>query len=191
MDNKEKKLVYVLKEEGFSMNVIEKHEETIKHMIRCGNVAEEFGKFLSLSEKDRILLSECALFHDIGKLNLTPDLLYKNSKLSEKEFNIIKGHINYDLKSNLDNKKIIQNAINFHHDRPDGNGYHGTDNITIYDWTKIVSIIDVYDAMTNIRAYKPVKSNICDCIKEINNNKGQQFDEKYCELFTKFFKFCE
>ena len=61
-------------------SILMRNEETISHMKRCANMARQFAIFLGLSINEIIILERCALLHDIGKLFLPSDILYKKGK---------------------------------------------------------------------------------------------------------------
>lgn len=156
------------------------HNESIDHMIRCSHLAIRFGTYIQLKEADIELLGNCALLHDIGKLRLSPSILYKQGKLNNYEFNYIRSHIYFEAKVL---NKIVQDCIRFHHERFDGKGYNGLDNKELHDFVHIISLIDCYDAMTNSRSYRLNKFNKDFVINEIRNNIGKQFDMYYGNLF--------
>ncbi|WP_390208554.1 HD-GYP domain-containing protein [Bacillus toyonensis] len=128
-------------------------DETVQHSIRCAVLASKFGMYLGLSKKDLNNLIVGALLHDIGKFLLPKEVLYKKGRLSEEEFAIIKKHtINIpNVMVNDDVKDIIQQ----HHEKLDGTGYpFSLTRKQIHPLAKIMSIIDVYDALSHKRSYK-------------------------------------
>lgn len=179
-----KKLKEILNKENLDKKHISKHEETINHVCLCYIIAKEFGLFLNLSENDVETLSNCALLHDLGKFHINPEILYKKTFLSDDEFDIIKSHVNY--KSNSIINDIVLNCIKYHHERPDNMGYSENDYSKVLPFTKIISIIDSFDVMSNKRSYKSTTLNLESAINEIRNNIGKQFDEYYGNLFISF-----
>lgn len=161
------------------------HKESINHMIRCSNLAIRFGTYAQLEETEIELLGNCALLHDIGKLRLSPKILYKQGKLNNYEFNYIRSHIYFEVRV-LD--KAVQDCIRFHHERFDGKGYNNLDNKELNKFVHIVSLIDCYDAMTNSRSYRLNKFDKDFVINEIRNNIGRQFDKYYGNLFLSMLK---
>lgn len=161
------------------------HKETLLHMERCSQIAKEFGAFLNLSENEISLLSECALKHDLGKLFIPVEILYKKDKLTDEEFQIIKSHTNYKFETE---SKEVQESIAFHHERADGLGYYKVnyDNLSMYP--KIISLIDCYDVMNNKRSYKNTIKSKEDIILDIESNLGKHFDRHLGEQFIEFLK---
>lgn len=184
MKNQKKILREILVKEFGNEQIIKLHEETIHHLYRCFDIAEEFGFFLKLSEDKVKTLSECALLHDLGKFQVDTNILYKTTFLTEKEFEIIKSHVDYKPKSDLCEE--VLNCIKYHHERPDNNGYTESDYSKVLPFTKIVSIIDTFDVISNKRCYKSLSLNLTGAIEEIKKNIGVQFNEYYGELFIKF-----
>ena len=165
-------------------SILMRNEETVAHMKRCGNMARHFAIFLGLSLNEIDKLEKCALFHDIGKLFLPPDVLYKKGKLTEKEFKLIKSHTSFEIPKMYDCE--IQESIAYHHERPDGNGYMKMEYEKLSMYPKIVSLIDVFDVMNNPRCYKTDISDRDEIISEIEANLNSQFDMKYGKLFIEF-----
>lgn len=164
------------------------HKESIFHMIRCSDMAREFGEFIKLSDKDLDLLEFATLIHDIGKLNIDSKVLYKKD-IDNNDFKIIKSHVNYDYKyENKEEEVIINDCIKYHHLRPNSKGYSGGDKSyeDVHYFAKIVSVIDVYDVLTNIRVYKNNKMTIDEAIIEIKANIGTQFEETISNQFIMY-----
>lgn len=165
-------------------SILVDNEETIAHMKRCANMARKFAIFLELPLNEIRLLEKCALLHDIGKLFLPSDILYKKGKLTENEFKLIKSHTSFEMPKMYGVE--IQEAIAYHHERPDGRGYMKIkyENLSMYP--KIVALLDVFDVMNNTRCYKDEISDKNAIISEIEYNLDSQFDIKYGKLFIEF-----
>lgn len=129
-------------------------------------------------------VSISSLLHDIGKTMVPIEILNAPRALNEEELNVVRNHVLYGKKiainSNIKDKNII-GGIYEHHERVDGNGYlekKKGDEITKFG--KIISIADVYDALTSVRSYKgpwsPYKT-----ISFILTNVGKQFDGEYAQ----------
>lgn len=127
------------------------------HCVNVALIARMIGRWLHLPPNDLNILTCCGLFHDIGKLSIPSEVLNKPSKLTDEEFALIKAHpkYGYDLlrNQNIDNR-IKQSAL-MHHERYDGSGYpNGLSGELLIDFSAIISIADVYDAMTAARSYR-------------------------------------
>ena len=161
-------------------------QETYEHSQRVGELCTSFGKFLRLSEEDVEKIRICGLLHDIGKIRIPTAILYKNEKLTDEEYNLIKKHTKYGveiLKKIGINDEDILNSVLSHHERIDGLGYPNRKkgNETSF-LVKILVICDCYDAMNSVRSYRDKLSK--EKIKsELLLNAGTQFDRDLVDLF--------
>ena len=128
-----------------------------------------------------------APLHDIGKIGIPDDLLSKKGTLSWEEFSVVQQHtmIGADILSHSQNQ-IIQMAeeiARYHHENWDGSGYPlGLQGEQIPEVARIVSIVDVYEALVEDRTYRkaiPQK----EAIKIIQEEQGKKFDPDICQLF--------
>lgn len=154
---------------------------TYVHSVNVALIASIIGKWMNYSEEHIRLLIISGLLHDIGKLMVPEDILFKPAKLSNDEFDTIKTHVSlgYNILNDkgLDNQ--IQEACLLHHERSDGSGYpFGLKSEKIPSTAKIIAIADVYDAMTSNRVYR---GSICpfEVIKEMEAGAYNHFDPKY------------
>lgn len=132
-------------------------DNTYTHSVNVALICHVFGQWVHLSSSEVAILTLCGLFHDIGKLEIPQSIIMKPDKLTEAEYRTIKKHtlLGYEL---LKDKKIdnrIKNSALMHHERLDGSGYpNQLTNDTIDEFSKIVAIADVYDALTSKRVYR-------------------------------------
>ena len=128
--------------------------------IHCMNVAlicNVFARWLRLSEEEIQNATISGLLHDIGKTQIPDSIIKKPGKLTDDEYNTIKRHPQegYMMLKSSSLPDGIRNAVLMHHERCDGTGYPlGLTGDKIGDYAKIVSIADVYDAMTSARVYR-------------------------------------
>ncbi len=151
---------------------------TYVHCVNVSLIATIIGRWLNMSEDDLNVLSTAALLHDIGKLMIPEEILLKPGKLTAAEFDVIKTHVN--LGFNLLKDKNIDNRIKevclFHHEKCDGSGYpFGLKSDKIPLMAKIVTVADVYDAMTAARVYR---GSMCpfDVIKIMEDESFSKYD---------------
>lgn len=160
-------------------------DSTYSHCVNVSLICHIFGKWIHLTKSENEILTLCGLFHDIGKLEIPQSIIMKPAKLTDDEYNTIKTHtvIGYEM---LKNKKIdqrIKNCALMHHERIDGSGYPQKlkDN-KIDNFAKIVSIADVYDALTSKRVYRDPL-----CPFEVLSIFGKEgftkYDPKYLVIF--------
>ena len=138
---------------------LQTHDDSVyEHSTNVALISAAIGKWLNLSEQDIYNLTLSGLLHDIGKLSLPAELLNKPEKLTDEEFAVIKSHPKkgYEYLRDYPCDIRIKEACLLHHERCDGSGYpFGVTGNKISDYAKIVSIADVYDAMTSPRSYRP------------------------------------
>lgn len=138
-------------------NMREYNNDTYAHCINVALICNTFAKWLNFSEEDTRTVTLCGLFHDIGKLTVSNDILNKPDKLTDSEYSAIKLHpINgYQLLKDLSMSNVICNAALHHHEKCDGSGYPlGLRSHDIGRFSKMVTIADVYDALTSARIYR-------------------------------------
>ncbi len=126
-----------------------------------------------------------AVLHDVGKIALSEDILNKEGKISDEEYAEIKKHpeTGYGIVSQIKNMKPIAEIIKYHHENWDGTGYpEGLAKHEIPFESRIITIIDAYDAMTSDRPYRKGMSHDY-AIGEIKANKGKQFDPEIAAVF--------
>lgn len=133
-----------------------------------------------------------APLHDIGKVAISDLILQKPGKLTTEEFDIMKTHttVGYDLLADVNNLHPGNNFIKMgmsvalsHHERWDGAGYpNGISGYDIPLSARIMSIADVYDALSHQRCYKPAMSHE-ESIKIVAEGAGKNFDPYLVELF--------
>jgi len=155
------------------------------HSLRVSDYSVLIGKKLNLSQNDLQILKLGGLFHDVGKIGIPDNILFKNDKLTDNEYSEIKKHTLIGVKI-LSNSKMYQEIlpiVKYHHERIDGKGYPlGLSNDKIPYLARIVTIADSYDAMTSQRSYRESLS-VNSVISEFSNNLGTQFDPVIGQLF--------
>lgn len=130
---------------------------TYMHSMNVALICHIIGLWINLSPAELDTLVVCGLLHDIGKLKVPVNIITKPAKLTDEEFERIRLHpqMGYDILSNKDLDERIKLAALQHHERINGTGYpnHLTAS-EIHQFSSIVAIADVYDAMTSNRAYR-------------------------------------
>jgi putative nucleotidyltransferase with HDIG domain len=138
-------------------NTRQHNDPIYAHSINVALISNILGKWLGFAPEDLKVLTVAGLLHDIGKSKIPENILNKPGKLSASEFEIIKNHPIYgnNLLKNRGLDKRITNAALQHHERCDGSGYpNGLKGYQMDDFSKIVAIADVYDAMTASRDFR-------------------------------------
>jgi putative two-component system response regulator len=131
------------------------------HCHRLATYAAALGEAVGLSGDDVEALRRGGILHDIGKVGIPDAVLLKRGTLTAAEFDIMKQHtiIGDRLCGSLRSLKRVQPIVRHHHERFDGTGYpdglHG-DDIPLL--AQIMSVVDVFDALTTERPYKAAAS---------------------------------
>lgn len=133
-------------------------EDTVfAHSINVALIARILGTWLKYDAETIDQLTIAGLLHDVGKLKIPTNILDKPGKLTDIEFEVVKTHprMSYDALNHFDLEPRVLNAILHHHERCDGTGY--PDKLTgaeLDDFTMVIAVADVYDAMTAARKYR-------------------------------------
>ncbi len=167
--------------------MFEKSHETADHAERLVQLSNMIGVALSLNDQQLDELQLLATLHDIGKMSIGDNILSKNDKLNDEEWMEMKKHpaVGFRIAQATSELIPIANFILCHHERWDGKGYpQGLSTNAIPLLSRILSIVDAYDAMTFDRPYRLAMSK-SEAIEEIKRNSGTQFDPSIAELFIK------
>lgn len=132
---------------------------TYEHSLNVAILSLTLGCQLGLSKEKLKELGIAALLHDIGKVFIPVEILNKKERLTEDEFELIKKHSELGVEYLINNVSSIPKAslraISEHHERLDGRGYPlGLKGYKINFLSKILSVADVFDALTSERPYK-------------------------------------
>ncbi len=167
-----------------------KSGETEEHALRMTDMALALGRELNLTNSQLNHLSLLATLHDIGKVTIPEEILRKPDDLDDEEWEIIKEHPErgYRIAAATEEFAPISNYILYHHERWDGSGYpQGVSGEEIPLLSRIISIVDAYDVMTNGRPYKEPLSQE-EALEEILSCSGSQFDPELAETFVEVMK---
>jgi putative nucleotidyltransferase with HDIG domain len=163
-------------------------ENTYLHSLSVTVISIAIGTELGLSREQLCNLGVCGILHDIGKVEIPIELISKPAKLTEDEYDIVKTHANLGANYIIGNKEIdkeIYLGIISHHEKIDGTGYpNGLEKDEIPLFGRIISVADVYDALTAKRPYRnPIKP--FEAIEYIMGGVGTSFDYKIVKAFLK------
>ena len=161
---------------------------TYLHSVSVAIISIAIGTALCLSKNELCRLGVCALLHDIGKLEIPIEIINKPSKLTAKEFEIIKNHPqiggSYLINQECISKDIYMGIIN-HHEKYDGTGYpYSLKGNQISLFGRIISVADVYESLTGNRPYRePVRPS--EAIEYIMAGVGSSFDYNIVKAFLR------
>lgn len=162
-------------------------DDTGQHTNRVGRFAAEIARRLGMNSIEVELLQAAAPLHDVGKIGVADSILLKPGRLTPEEFAIMKTHalIGGNLLSGgqSDLVQLAELIARSHHERWDGSGYpQGLQGEDIPLCGRIVSLADVFDALTHERPYKQAWSYE-EARAEIQNQSGRQFDPQLVAIF--------
>jgi putative two-component system response regulator len=184
-----------------------KDNETGRHVIRVGEISAVLARAMGLDVDRCDMMRQCAPLHDVGKIGVPDEVLLKPGPLDEAEWEVMRRHCRYgcEILGPLDNPEEARQACSdpllcreaeggdllglarvlalCHHERWDGTGYPlGLKGEAIPVEARIVSIVDVYDALSSDRPYKrafPEEK----CREIIRQGEGGQFDPRVVAAF--------
>lgn len=158
---------------------------TYVHSLNVSLICSIFAKWLKMSKEETKILTQAGLLHDIGKMLVPKNIISKPSKLSPEEYEEMKMHTvkGYQMLKDMNLDIRVKYAALMHHERCDGSGYpNGFKANQIEEFSKIVAIADVYDAMTSNRSYRQA---ICpfDVVENFERDGFLKFDPAYLLVF--------
>lgn len=162
-------------------------DSTYAHSFNVALVSSIIAQWLNFPEEDIKLITIAGLLHDIGKINIPKEIINKPGKLTAVEFEVVKNHVNFGFEL-IKNKGLdprICETVLLHHEKCNGKGYpFGLTGDRIPVFAKIVSIADIYDAMTATRSYR---SAVCPfrVIRMLEQECFSALDPKYTLPFLK------
>lgn len=174
--------------EAFAQAVDTKDAYTHGHSRRVSRLSVEIGKILMLSEEEVDCIERAALLHDIGKIGISNNILFKPERLTEEEYEIMKAHVIFGehIVKPIKRMKKESKLIRHHHERWDGKGYpDGLKGEQIPVGSAIIGVADAYDTMTSDRPYRraiPKES----AMEELLRCSGAQFNPLVVGAFFMF-----
>lgn len=163
-----------------------KDKYTYFHIERVAHYCSLFADYMQFDKDTKQLLIYSAYLHDLGKINISKSILISDQKLTLSEWNELKTHPSESASiiEKLDGFEQVVPIVKHHHERYDGSGY--PDNLACTDipeLSRLLSVIDSFDAMTNKRPYQKTKTQE-EGLEELLACKGSQFDPYYVDHFV-------
>ncbi len=173
-----------------SLDNLKSHDDyTYHHSLSVSVLCIAVGSALDYSNERLMELSIAALLHDIGKTRVPLEILNKPERLTSEEFEDMKNHsaYGYELVKDFDNllSTDVLEGILYHQEKFDGTGYPASlAGYEIPEFARIISVCDVYDALTSDRPYrKPARPS--EAIEFLMANKETHFDKRILRAFLK------
>ncbi|TQV74736.1 HD-GYP domain-containing protein [Aliikangiella marina] len=165
-----------------------KDEYTAEHAINVCILSVAFARYLGFEEKEIRKVGLCGLLHDVGKAKIPDEILLKEGRFTDDEFELMKSHslLGRDLLMTMPDIDLIAIDVAYcHHERPDESGYpRGLKRHQIPYYAMLIAITDAYDAITSSRCYDDGRSSM-EALDIIYKNRGRQFDEELALEFIK------
>jgi HD-GYP domain-containing protein (c-di-GMP phosphodiesterase class II) len=170
---------------GWAQALELRDKETIGHARRVMELTLDIARKLNIPEEDLVHIRRGVLLHDIGKMGIPDNILLKAGPLSSEEWNIMQMHPSYAFQV-LDPIPFLQPALDIpycHHERWDGSGYpRGLRGSEIPLPARIFAVVDVWDALTHDRYYRPAwPENRAE--EYLRQQSGVQFDPQVVQTF--------
>ncbi len=163
-------------------------EYLYQHSFQVTLYSIAIGKELGYSSDELRTIGIGAMLHDVGKLVIPSDILFKEDRLTDEEYEIMKQHARYgfEILRNLHTVSLLVAHCAFqHHERIDGSGYpRGLVDADIHPYAKIIAVADVFDAVTSKRVYRE-KMLPSQGIEIIEAGSGIIFDKRVVEAFKR------
>lgn len=182
----------------YGMTSIKNHDEyTLNHSLNVCILALGLGRRLGLERKELVELGLSAFFHDVGKLDIPLEILNKPGKLDENERQVIETHPYKGVQKLLQlpqMKGLPLQALHVameHHCREDERGYpryRKKKNISLF--SKIVKIVDYYDAITTSRPYRKKTFTPAEAVNLMMDKAGKEFDPILLKVFASMVTAC-
>lgn len=157
------------------------------HSIRVAEYTRMLAEQVYTDSDELHNIYNIALLHDIGKIGIPDSIISKPGKLTDEEYNIIKGHTLTGAKilSEIKSAPELIYGAKYHHERYDGKGYPcGLKGEEIPEVSAIIAVADAYDAMTSNRSYRKLLPQ--ETVKqEIEKGLGTQFNPKWGKIMLK------
>jgi putative nucleotidyltransferase with HDIG domain len=160
---------------------------TAGHSYRVAQGAFELGQELRLPPEELRVLAQGGIVHDVGKMRVPDTILNKPGPLTNDERKAIEKHTvaGYEMCARMGFMPPELAVIRSHHERPDGNGYPDKLNGSqIPRMVQILSVVDVYDALTSARAYRPAWTQ-AEALSYLQENRGTQFSQESVDAWIK------
>jgi len=164
---------------------------TFTHSVNVAMLSMCIGRRINLSRRNLVNLGICALFHDLGKIEIPTEVLYKKDKLNDSELKLIEEHslnsarLLLKLKASPDSKARILVPLFEHHLKYDLSGYPRADwkkPLTLFG--KIISIADKYDTLTSSRVYRKSLLSPDRALGYMFDRAGKDYDPTLIKVFV-------
>jgi len=173
--------------EGWSRALDLRDKETEGHSLRVTNMTLRLANCMGIEQREHLNLRRGALLHDIGKMGIPDEILFKKGALSDAEWVVMRKHPTYAYEM-LNPIEYLHPALiipKYHHEKWDGTGYpEKLSGEMIPLAARIFAIVDVWDALSSDRPYRAAWSTEA-VLEYIQKNSGTHFDPKVVDVFIR------
>jgi HD-GYP domain-containing protein (c-di-GMP phosphodiesterase class II) len=183
--NAELSLAYDAAIESWAQVLELSNRESGEHAYRVVELTIKLARSMGIGEQELIHFRRGALLHDVGKLGISESILNKPGPLDDAEWKIMQSHpqLAYQLLSSVDYLAPALDIPHYHHERWDGSGYpEGLREEQIPFSARLFAVVDVYDALTSTRPYRPAWSRQI-VLSHIQQYSGKLFDPAVVQAF--------
>lgn len=181
--------VYEATIEGWSHALDLRDRETEGHSQRVAELTAKLARAYGMTGEEIMHLRRGALLHDMGKIGIPDPILHKPAALTGEEWEIMRKHPQfvYDMLYAVEYLRPALDIPYCHHEKWDGSGYpRGLKGEDIPLAARLFAIVDVWDALTSDRPYRPAWSEV-DALGYIREQSGKHFDPRVVDLFFHVF----
>lgn len=182
-------------EAHFSMQIVTTLAEAVDakdpytkgHSYRVAEYSREIARRMGMKDDELRRIYYMGMLHDVGKIGISDTIINKSDKLTREEYELIKSHptIGEEVLRHVTVMPTLYYGARWHHERFDGKGYpDGLKGEEIPKEVRIISVADVFDAMTSIRPYR-APLTMKEARKEIEKATGNQLDPEICNVMLK------
>ncbi len=173
--------------DGWSRTLDLRDQETEGHSQRVAELTVQLASLAGVPQNEIVHIRRGALLHDIGKLAIPDSILRKPSALSEEEWTLMKKHPQYanEMISSIEYLKPALDIPYCHHEKWDGSGYpRRLIGIEIPMAARLFAVVDVWDALTSNRPYRPAWTRE-KALEHIQNESGKHFEPDIVDMFRR------
>ncbi len=168
------------------LTLTNKDDYTYQHCVQVGMISYYLALWIGLPEEQALLTGKAGFLHDIGKSKIDEAILNKPGKLTDEEFDAMKGHTTFGfeiIKNSLVAHKEISLVALQHHERLDGTGYpNRLTREKLHPMSRIISVADVYSAMISSRVYQK-KRDLLYVLRELHKLSFSELDPHIVHSF--------
>lgn len=162
---------------------------TENHSRRVADRAVEVARDLGLDEDQVDIIRVAAYLHDLGKVEVSTEVLNKAAQLDPVEAHEMRRHVDHGVAMLKKVGGLLEHAVPivlYHHEHWDGNGYKGMTGASIPLGARIVAVADTYDAIVADRVYRQGRSH-AEAIDILRSERGKQFDPTVVDAFLRLY----